>query len=524
MAYLLSWRLFFLLSSNNVIVDAFRPRVSNFHYGGSSRPALTVFSRPQQQTLDSLIEWAGGVDIKLTSGLSVASTPSSGNALVSSRDLPSGSVVLTCPRPLVVSALSSGDSDYVAASLSNVISRESWRKLPWYARLSLLLHFGDGDGPNRRRWREALPSSAEVNAPLSWSDATLASAQYPPLERATAAQREEWNALRTALSPSAAISSADFELGMQLARSRAFSSPDVRALDVRPYALTALLVVAYVGLHLGPVENAANGAAVVVCANFLKDVVLPKVGNDVKRHIICPIVDMANHADKPNNKGNVELEYFTDAYVLALTQDVRSGEQVTISYGERSNDQLLQYYGFVQQNNPHDIFLLPPLGEWDVNKMEAVAKRTTGPRMGALDRAGLLKDNVVVTRQGIDPAVMQGLRALLSNDEEWTQAKESVGSFAVENSGGEELEHIVNAVVSNVLKNQLDIMGTTLDEDQLILDKMETKKSVIAGDGAKGMGTVSAADIIAVKFRMEKKKVLRQALETLAALQIAEMS
>lgn len=39
---------------------------------------------------------------------------------------------------------------------------------------------------------------------------------------------------------------------------------------------------------------------------------------------------------------------------------VAAGEQLMISYGPRSNDVLLQYYGFVQPDNPHECFALEP--------------------------------------------------------------------------------------------------------------------------------------------------------------------
>ena len=37
------------------------------------------------------------------------------------------------------------------------------------------------------------------------------------------------------------------------------------------------------------------------------------------------------------------------------------GTQVFISYGQQSNDSLLQYYGFVEAGNPHDTYVVPDL-------------------------------------------------------------------------------------------------------------------------------------------------------------------
>jgi hypothetical protein len=35
-----------------------------------------------------------------------------------------------------------------------------------------------------------------------------------------------------------------------------------------------------------------------------------------------------------------------------------AGSEVLISYGKRSNDHLLQYYGFVEKDNPHDVYII----------------------------------------------------------------------------------------------------------------------------------------------------------------------
>jgi len=57
----------------------------------------------------------------------------------------------------------------------------------------------------------------------------------------------------------------------------------------------------------------------------------------------------------------VSYEYFSDGFSVRLDKEagaVARGEQVMISYGPRSNDVLLQYYGFVQTNNPHEVYAL----------------------------------------------------------------------------------------------------------------------------------------------------------------------
>jgi len=51
---------------------------------------------------------------------------------------------------------------------------------------------------------------------------------------------------------------------------------------------------------------------------------------------------------------DVAYEYFTNSFACGVSQGSAPGEQVFISYGRRSNDQLLLYYGFVESDNPDD--------------------------------------------------------------------------------------------------------------------------------------------------------------------------
>lgn len=40
------------------------------------------------------------------------------------------------------------------------------------------------------------------------------------------------------------------------------------------------------------------------------------------------------------------------------------GDHVFLSYGPVSNDHLLQYYGFVERENPSDTYVLQDMGKW----------------------------------------------------------------------------------------------------------------------------------------------------------------
>lgn len=382
-----------------------------------------------------------------------------------------------------------------------------------------------------RPWLDALPR--KFNTPIHWSS-TLQSdeLQYRFMARSVQNQEILWKAeydtiLNSSSSLALVLSYDDFVWGCECARSRAFSGTySGAAFNPAPYAFTLLLITVYVGLHLGSVEQAANGAAVVVCGSVLRDFVLPKLFKS-RRYVVCPFIDMANHVGL-GETGEVAFEYFSDTYSLAVKDTgLPPGEELVISYGTRSNDQLLQFYGFVEKDNPHDTYVMPPLREWDVESLEiACGRKFSTGRLQKLERAGLLGSSkasddddgtkeagaaneaggVVVTRAGgVDPAVMQALRALVSSEDEWEAAGEAVGNFALEFSGGNENERLARLAARTALESELAAKPTTILEDEQLLNRNKSSKSLDMSDD----------EILAVLFRIEKKKLLEETIGTL---------
>ena len=135
-------------------------------------------------------------------------------------------------------------------------------------------------------------------------------------------------------------------------------------------------------------------------------------------------------------------------------------------------------------------------------------------RLEKLDRAGLLgkaaanTDNpdvandiggVVLTRAGgIDPAVTQALRALISSDREWQDSGESIGNFAEMVSA--ENEQAARTVARRAMELELESKPTTIEEDANLLKVLQDK------DG------VDYEEVLAVKFRLEKKRLLQETI------------
>jgi hypothetical protein len=180
-------------------------------------------------------------------------------------------------------------------------------------------------------------------------------------------------------------------------------------------------------------------------------------------------------------------------------------------------------------DNAHDVYVMPPLREWDIAALEeACGRKFQSGRLQKLERAGLLGGSslgkgkededafeegvanrgrgVVVTRAaGIDPAILTALRVLVSSEEEWESVGEAVGNLVTENSGGKENERLARVAAQKALELELLAKPTTLKEDE------ETWKN------RDSLG-VGIEDILALQFRMEKKKVLKETIFALSLM------
>lgn len=176
-----------------------------------------------------------------------------------------------------------------------------------------------------------------------------------------------------------------------------------------------------------------------------------------------------------------------------------------------------------RQNNVHDVYILPPIREWDIGALEVACGRKVGPgRLEKLDRAGLLGresnlqldassndeaanqiGGVVLTRAtGIDPAVLQAVCALVSSNEEWDNAGEAIGNFAEQSSP--ENERAAKLAIKKAMEMELDSKATTIEEDENLIKLMNGKSS-----------GVDVEELLAIQFRLEKKKLLKEAISSM---------
>ena len=451
-----------------------------------------------------LLAWARQQGAETVALAIVRFPPSQLRGVVALEALPAGRPLVRLPARMALHTRS--DSGHRACPLpSRFCSPTFWSTCPWWVRLALMLLFerfkedaqkrkfleahilqrplriwerdrlagtsqaAQEDVPMRATWSNALPDAFDTT-PLHWDADERAALQYAFLEQAVAEQQKQWDALyRRYLVSTFGSSSSDhgrwsggadwraftdritreeFYWALECARSRAFSGPceSTPFRDrVRLAAFSAALALSSWSFGWLQSDVALQAFLVLILAQSAYDFLYPRIlkhtqGIELRKYVIAPVIDMFNHTSTVQS--DVRYEFFYDAFVLAVTnRGFAPGEQVFISYGPRSNDELLLTYGFVEEHNPHDKYTVVD------------AERRT---LVVLEHDGTVRDRQRVIEQY---GSVKALRCLL--------------------------------------QSELDAKPTTVEQDEAYVARSEREE-------------------LARRFRLCKKRILRQALARLA--------
>lgn len=242
------------------------------------------------------------------------------------------------------------------------VSKEYWKQAPWFIKMTVLLLHETSKGRQSSVWGYIAQLPKSIDTPVRWSDAELDELQYKRIKDKIIEQRKQWGGFFNDFK-SASVGLAgqsvtwdQFLSAAENVRSRAFSGPYAGAPLAERLRLGALVAVGGLGYaawsHL-PLTQLLNGALAAAVFNLLYDVIL---SSKLKWYALCPIIDSINHSSRVDSK--VEFEYFRDCIVASTGVGWNPGQQVFISYGPQTNDSLFQYYGFVEDNNSHDMYNL----------------------------------------------------------------------------------------------------------------------------------------------------------------------
>ena len=247
--------------------------------------------------------------------------------------------------------------------------------------------------------------------------------------------------------------------------------------------------------------------------------------------------------------------YFSDRFELK-TESYAAGQQVFISYGKQSNDRLLQFYGFVDDDNPHDVYdfgagfvdvivkyadllsVKVPAKPSPKERLETVAaaitrtamqpsgqkerpqKTLTGSTSGAAGEELTMRcfrtPPAAATTPSpggssltdkFDDVTVRALRVLYSSSEEW-DALGAAGRLASLDALGAPLsaqtEKMVTIALSDIVRLELQEKATSLEDDLAKLQQLRAAAAPVA----------PYSDVAAVAFRVQKKKLLSDALKS----------
>jgi hypothetical protein len=183
-------------------------------------------------------------------------------------------------------------------------------------------------------------------------------------------------------------------------------------------------------------------------------------------------------------------------------------------------------YGFVEQDNPHDVYIMTSLLKW-LEQLQPPCQE----RLDALNRAGLLQalQNVVITRKGFGADTLQALRFLLvagsSAGTDGASGQQGAASMqglpagapgSYSSPADAATEQKLGLVLVHACQQELSVLGAPPAGQQAAAAAAGGKGKKTSSTGSNGSSVPAAvAAASAAAFRVEKRKVLMACLEQL---------
>eukprot|EP00798_Chlamydomonas_sp_ICE-L_P025788 gene25788-11455_t len=414
----------------------------------------TTPSPVNEPAMEQLLSWAketAAIDFK---HIVPAIFPDTGRGLTTKEPLKADSVILSVPRDSAITLAPRQKCPFPTFVQSG---DAYWDKTPWHVALAVMLLYHKQENGFLKPYSESLPKKVEE-------------------------QRQDWAAyyaaLQAGLQPGKEVAEDEFYWAMSCVRSRTFSGP-------------------YVGSTLkerGPApRQGPRVSPVLVCLPFCMNSssaegVSPAfrlgglgliAGGCLKQYAMCPVVDFLNHSSSVASEvsydyfaqsytvaaakddvsydyfeSEVSYDYFADSYTVAAAKEYQPGDQILVTYGQ-DNDGLMQYYGFAEvANTKEDTYVMGRMMEW--------VKQCADPPQSRIDEAAkdgvldLLKE-VVVSRKGFPPPILQCLRYLLASGDD---AAKSIADFVA--PGSDALESRMAQILVQACTLELKSLGPSM--------------------------------------------------------------
>ena len=256
-----------------------------------------------------------------------------------------------------------------------------------------------------------------------------------------------------------------------------------------------------------------------------------RVAGEGKPAAMLPLIDVANHSFEASAEVRAAMGEGPGAIEMVASRPLRAGDEVTLNYGNLSNDHFLLDYGFVPQGiNKHDTASL----RWDVSYLEAArevaglaqvpfAAGTEPWQSAMLSELGLDDDpEVLVTRderQPVDARLLAGIRVLYASGPEDFSSGGSGEALQplrhgalLESTLDRTKEAYALRTAQAALALALGNFPTTLKEDETKLEELTAELAELSGVGD-ALEKENLA--LAVKFRKGKKEVISRAMKAI---------
>ena len=204
---------------------------------------------------------------------------------------------------------------------------------------------------------------------------------------------------------------------------------------------------------------------------------------------MMPMLDAFNHFSGASNECAYDGQ--RNAFVLTAKAPLQPGQQAYISYGKKSNDELLQLFGFVEQSNPYDNFLSIGMAEYVQDKSSGLFASPVAAqnRFNVVNALGLEPALLgELTASSVPPSMLHALRVLLGTNEELEKPQMLAEKASLQT------EERVWAALRGYCKMARSALGGPRKADE-----SAAKQARKAGQNRKAL---------ALEFRAEKKRLL----------------
>eukprot|EP00798_Chlamydomonas_sp_ICE-L_P011788 gene11788-14910_t len=293
--------------------------------------------------LGSFVQWAIKSGIEFN-GLRPDNTPGGGRGLVSTFPISKNDTLIAIPKSKIIVLVPE------EAPISPLISKAAWEQLPWYGKLACKLASlaTAGIEGGYSDYAAVLPSEA-VDLPVLWEDASsedgsmrlgVEGLEYPYLEEKVKSERELWESMYSVVAPyvnTLAYRRVPSSRGGDAGEKRgSFSAPVLPQAGPKAlyfWALSCAKLAVFAALQI------------VAGAGFLG---LGDLG----------------HLPPTVWQSECSFDFIRDSYRVNSDRSYSPGQEVFINYGSQSNDQLMLLYGFCEQSNQYDRYVMPRLRQW----------------------------------------------------------------------------------------------------------------------------------------------------------------